>query len=112
MCQLQTDQFLPYFNLLNLFAYGNYRQYLQARDSLPELTPTQQQKLRHLTIVTLSETNKVGSLFFIQSSKQIIYRFAALQCIPYQVLVHELDMKNLRELEDLVIEAIYGGNKL
>ncbi len=31
------------------------------------------------------------------------------QCIPYEVLVQQLDMKNLRELEDLVIEAIYGG---
>jgi len=85
--ELQTGQFQPYFELLNLFAYGTYQQYLQTINSLPELTPAQQQKLRLLTIVTLSETSK---------------------CIPYEVLVQELDMKNLRELEDLVIEAIYG----
>lgn len=54
---------MPYYNLLNLFAYGNYRQYLETKDSLPELTPVQQQKLRHLTIVTLSETNKVSFFF-------------------------------------------------
>nr|CAH0108006.1 unnamed protein product [Daphnia galeata] len=85
--ELQTDQFQPYYNLLKLFAFGTYRQYLENSSSLPELTVFQQQKLRHLTIVTLSETNK---------------------CIPYEVLVQQLDMKNLRELEDLVIEAIYG----
>jgi len=85
--ELQFDQFQPYFNLLNLFAFGTYQQYLEAKDSIPELTSAMQQKLRHLTIVTLSESNK---------------------CIPYQVLVQQLDMKNLRELEDLVIEAIYG----
>lgn len=34
-------------------------------DSLPELTAFQQQKLRHLTIVTLSETNKVSGYYII-----------------------------------------------
>ena len=58
------------------------------KSSLPELTSTQHQKLKHLTIVTLSETNKV---------------------LKYELLLNQLDMKNLRELEDLVIEAIYGG---
>jgi len=45
--------------MLNLFAFGTYRQYLERKDTLPELTPAMQQKLRHLTIVTLSESNKV-----------------------------------------------------
>merc|ERR1712116_87278 len=85
--ELQGEQFQSYFDMLNLFAFGTYRQYLERKDTLPELTPAMQQKLRHLTIVTLSESNK---------------------CIPYKVLVEQLDMKNLRELEDLVIEAIYG----
>jgi hypothetical protein len=31
------------------------------------------------------------------------------QCIPYSVLLQELDMKNVRDLEDLIIEAIYAG---
>lgn len=58
--QLQSDhQFQPYFNLLHLFAYGTYQEYLSAKMSLPELSPAQQQKLRHLTIVTLSESSKV-----------------------------------------------------
>lgn len=32
-----------------------------------------------------------------------------LQCIPYSVLLQELDIKNVRDLEDLIIEAIYSG---
>lgn len=31
------------------------------------------------------------------------------QCIPYSVLQQELDIKNVRDLEDLIIEAIYAG---
>ncbi|MGH0182255.1 UNVERIFIED_CONTAM: hypothetical protein FKN15_015472, partial [Acipenser sinensis] len=30
------------------------------------------------------------------------------QCIPYSVLLKDLEMKNLRELEDLIIEAVYS----
>ncbi|XP_012657704.1 COP9 signalosome complex subunit 7b isoform X5 [Otolemur garnettii] len=30
-----------------------------------------------------------------------------LQCIPYSVLLKDLEMRNLRELEDLIIEAVY-----
>lgn len=32
------------------------------------------------------------------------------QCIPYETLLEELQIKNLRDLEDLIIEAIYAGN--
>ncbi|XP_078524303.1 COP9 signalosome complex subunit 7b isoform X2 [Lissotriton helveticus] len=30
-----------------------------------------------------------------------------MKCIPYAVLLKDLDMQNLRELEDLIIEAVY-----
>ncbi|ELV09586.1 COP9 signalosome complex subunit 7b [Tupaia chinensis] len=29
------------------------------------------------------------------------------ECIPYSVLLKDLEMRNLRELEDLIIEAVY-----
>ncbi|XP_030072726.1 COP9 signalosome complex subunit 7b isoform X1 [Microcaecilia unicolor] len=32
---------------------------------------------------------------------------ALFQCIPYSMLLKDLDMRNLRELEDLIIEAVY-----
>ncbi|XP_025058528.1 COP9 signalosome complex subunit 7b isoform X2 [Alligator sinensis] len=89
-----------YFQLLNLFAYGTYPDYVGSnhlhrtsepahlngdtfwceanKDNLPELTGAQKNKLKHLTI-----------------------------CIPYSVLLKDLDMRNLRELEDLIIEAVY-----
>jgi COP9 signalosome complex subunit 7 len=44
-------------------------------------------KLQHLTIVTLAISGK---------------------CIPYEKLLQELDIKNVRDLEDLIIEAIYA----
>ncbi|XP_062438265.1 COP9 signalosome complex subunit 7b isoform X2 [Rhea pennata] len=75
-----------YFQLLNLFAYGTYPDYVASKDNLPELTVTQKNKLKHLTIVSLA---------------------SRMKCIPYSVLLKDLDMRNLRELEDLIIEAVY-----
>ena len=77
-----------YYNTLNLFAYGTYKQYLENKDKLLELTPVMTKKLQHLTIVTLAIRNK---------------------CIPYSKLLTELDIKNVRDLEDIIIEAIYAG---
>ncbi|KAM9317276.1 COP9 signalosome complex subunit 7b [Gastrophryne carolinensis] len=75
-----------YLQLLNLFAYGTYPDYVAMKDSLPELSTAQKNKLKHLTIVSLA---------------------SRMKCIPYSVLLKDLDMKNLRELEDLIIEAVY-----
>jgi len=85
--ELATGPHAKYYNLLNLFAYGKYSDYKANKATLPELTAPQLQKLRHLTIVSLATTTK---------------------CIPYSTLLKELDMKNLRELEDLIIEVIYA----
>uniref|UniRef100_T1IJC1 PCI domain-containing protein n=1 Tax=Strigamia maritima TaxID=126957 RepID=T1IJC1_STRMM len=87
VAELAEGPYAKYFNLLNLFAYGTYSDYLANQANLPELTPPQIQKLRHLTIVSLATKTK---------------------CIPYSTLLKELDMKNLRELEDLIIEVIYA----
>uniref|UniRef100_F7A8Q7 COP9 signalosome subunit 7B n=1 Tax=Equus caballus TaxID=9796 RepID=F7A8Q7_HORSE len=72
--------------LLNLFAYGTYPDYIASKESLPELSTAQQNKLKHLTIVSLA---------------------SRMKCIPYSVLLKDLEMRNLRELEDLIIEAVY-----
>ena len=74
-----------WFNLLELFAYGKLLDYNDL--TMPPLTDSMIKKLRLLTIVTLA-TNK---------SKKILY----------SVLGDELKLDNLRELEDLIIEAIY-----
>ncbi|XP_024596365.1 COP9 signalosome complex subunit 7b isoform X2 [Neophocaena asiaeorientalis asiaeorientalis] len=75
-----------YLQLLNLFAYGTYPDYIANKESLPELSTAQQNKLKHLTIVSLA---------------------SRMKCIPYSVLLKDLEMRNLRELEDLIIEAVY-----
>ncbi|XP_012228241.1 COP9 signalosome complex subunit 7 isoform X2 [Linepithema humile] len=85
--ELENGPYVQYWNTLNLFAYGTYRDYLENKEKVLELTPTQKKKLQHLTIVTLATKNK---------------------CIPYSVLLEELDIKNVRDLEDLIIEAIYA----
>ncbi|CAG9766801.1 unnamed protein product [Ceutorhynchus assimilis] len=76
-----------YFNTLNLFAYGTYKDYLANTSNFIELSAIQKKKLQHLTIVTLATKSK---------------------CIPYEVLLEELKIKNVRDLEDLIIEAIYA----
>ncbi|KAM6178821.1 COP9 signalosome complex subunit 7b isoform 2-T2 [Rhynchocyon petersi] len=75
-----------YLQLLNLFAYGTYPDYIANKESLPALSAAQQNKLKHLTIVSLA---------------------SRMKCIPYSVLLKDLEMRNLRELEDLIIEAVY-----
>ncbi|XP_052759993.1 COP9 signalosome complex subunit 7a-like [Mya arenaria] len=85
--ELSTGDQKGYFNLLNLFAYGTHRDYKEKKSELPEVTPSMLNKLRHLTMVSLATKSK---------------------CIPYRVLLEELDIPNLRTLEDLIIEVIYA----
>ncbi|KAF8773526.1 COP9 signalosome complex subunit 7b-like isoform X1 [Argiope bruennichi] len=82
-----STQYSPYYQLLHLFAFGTFSNYMENKSSFPELTPAMINKLRHLTIVSLATKEK---------------------CIPYSKLLKELDMKNLRELEDLIIDVIYA----
>lgn len=87
---MQTSDFRNCWDLLNIFAYGTFKDYVNEKvtKNLPELSATQAKKLKYLTIVTLSEKDK---------------------CIPYKVLQEELSIEDIRELEDLIIEAIYAG---
>ncbi|XP_043206039.1 COP9 signalosome complex subunit 7a-like [Amphibalanus amphitrite] len=75
------------YQLLQLFACGVYQDYLRRRQELPQLSDMQRLKLRHLTIVTMSTQTKR---------------------IPYADLMKELDLDNTRELEDVIITAIYS----
>ncbi|XP_023943636.1 COP9 signalosome complex subunit 7a [Bicyclus anynana] len=85
--ELETGQYATHFKTLNLFAYGTYKDYLENKSEYLELSQVQCKKLQHLTIATLATQEK---------------------CIPYSVLLKELDIKNVRDLEDLIIEAIYA----
>uniref|UniRef100_A0A8D0WRJ3 COP9 signalosome subunit 7A n=1 Tax=Sus scrofa TaxID=9823 RepID=A0A8D0WRJ3_PIG len=85
--QLAESDFASTFRLLTVFAYGTYADYLAEARNLPPLTEAQKNKLRHLSVVTLA---------------------AKVKCIPYAVLLEALALRNVRQLEDLVIEAVYA----
>uniref|UniRef100_A0A8C5K6P1 COP9 signalosome subunit 7A n=1 Tax=Jaculus jaculus TaxID=51337 RepID=A0A8C5K6P1_JACJA len=85
--QLAESDFASTFRLLTVFAYGTYADYLAEAGDLPPLTEAQRNKLRHLSVVTLA---------------------AKVKCIPYAVLLEALALRNVRQLEDLVIEAVYA----
>ncbi|TPX44048.1 hypothetical protein SeMB42_g03184 [Synchytrium endobioticum] len=83
-----NSEFEPYHRLLCIFAYGTYQDYKENASSLPPLSPTQLQKLKHLSLVTLSEQTR---------------------SLKYEQLQQYLDIDSIRELEDLIIDAIYNG---
>ncbi|XP_037075153.1 COP9 signalosome complex subunit 7a-like [Pollicipes pollicipes] len=83
----KQPEYAPTHQLLRLFACGVYRDYVRGRPGLPELSAVQLLKLRHLTIVTMSTQTKR---------------------IPYSDLMKELGLDNTRELEDVIISAIYS----
>lgn len=86
--QLKDGEDQKYFNTLNLFAYGTYKEYRQQVSNYIELSSVMQKKLQHLTLVSLATKDKR---------------------ISYEVLSKELEVDNVRHLEDVIIEAIYAG---
>ncbi|CAL5381279.1 unnamed protein product [Camellia sinensis] len=110
---LQGTENSVYLDLLRLFAHGTWSDYkmfsatvssgasprryvvkVEAQKGcnagrLPQLVPDQTLKLKQLTVLTLAETEKV---------------------LPYDILMQELDVTNVRELEDFLInECMYVG---
>lgn len=72
---------------MNLFAFGTYRNFRDSPAKLIALTPIMEKKLKHLTILTLATRQKT---------------------LKYDDLMEELGIKNVRHLEDIIIEAIYA----
>ncbi|XP_074263143.1 COP9 signalosome complex subunit 7 isoform X1 [Silene latifolia] len=89
VAELEGTEHSMYLNLLRLFAHGTWSDYKSNVGSLPALVPDQVLKLKQLTVLTLAETNKV---------------------LPYDQLMQQLDVTNVRELEDFLInECMYAG---
>lgn len=84
---LESTPHAPYLHVLRLFSQGTYLEYLSRKEDLPELSTLQKKKLQYLTIVSLA--NK-------------------MKRIPYDVLLKELNVNNVRDLEDLILEAHYS----
>jgi len=85
---LRDTEYSKSFMTLELFAYGTYKQYVASPETYIELSEAMRTKLRQLSIVSLAEHNKI---------------------IPYELLQRELEIDNVRILEDLIIETIYAG---
>ncbi|EPQ61237.1 hypothetical protein GLOTRDRAFT_135758 [Gloeophyllum trabeum ATCC 11539] len=81
-----SEQHAQYYSLLQLFSYKTYQDYLQHKDVLPSLNQAQITKLKHLSLVSLAMERRI---------------------LPYSTLLQALDMATIRELEDLIIDAVY-----
>merc|ERR1712226_124834 len=71
-------------NLLRLFAFGTYRQFLAEKASMPQLSQRMEKKLKLLTLASLATQSRT---------------------ISYEKLKFELEVNSVRELEDLIIES-------
>lgn len=72
---------------LQLFAFQTYKQYKENPQAFIELKPQQLKKLKMITIAEMASKDKF---------------------LKYTNLTNELDIKDLRELEDLMIDCIYN----
>lgn len=71
---------------ISILTISSNRHTTEHKDSLPPLSPTQITKLRHLSLVTFSMQRRI---------------------LPYSDLLSALEISNIRELEDLIIDAVY-----
>ncbi|WOL07612.1 COP9 signalosome complex subunit 7 isoform X2 [Canna indica] len=89
LAKLKGTQYSSSLEVLRLFAYGTWSDYKRNAGFLPSLLPDQVRKLKQLSVLTLAEIEKV---------------------LPYDQLMEELDVSNVRELEDFLInECMYAG---
>ncbi|UKZ90294.1 uncharacterized protein TrAFT101_005318 [Trichoderma asperellum] len=82
-----SPEFTSYLTLLQIFSYGSYGTYHATAD-LPTLNDTQTLKLRQLSLLSLASDRS---------------------SLSYDALQKALGLSSPREVEDLVITAIYAG---
>ncbi|KAJ4485260.1 hypothetical protein J3R30DRAFT_1333923 [Lentinula aciculospora] len=82
----KSEQYNKSYALLQLFAYKTYQDYLENESRLPALNEAQTIKLKHLSIVSMATERRI---------------------LPYPLLMSSLAMSTIRDLEDLIIDAIY-----
>lgn len=82
----KSETHSSFYSLLQLFSYKTFPDYIQHKDSLPPLNQAQITKLKHLSIVSFAMERRI---------------------LPYTDLLEALQMPTIRDLEDLIIDAIY-----
>ncbi|KAK2808077.1 hypothetical protein FQN50_004995 [Emmonsiellopsis sp. PD_5] len=81
------DEYRAYFFLLEIFAWGTWEEY-QSTPNLPPLSDQQSEKLRLLSLLTLSTTHNP---------------------LTYAIAMKSLSLSNHAALESLVTKAIYSS---
>ncbi|KAG8407653.1 hypothetical protein J3458_020395 [Metarhizium acridum] len=83
----QNPEFAPHLTLLQIFSYGTFQSYHDT-PNLPPLSEPQMLKLRQLSLLTLARDRSN---------------------LSYEALQKALGLTSARQLEELVITAIYAG---
>jgi COP9 signalosome complex subunit 7 len=76
------------FDTLCLFAYGTYSDYLAKKENFIVLSDKLLYKLKQLSVVSFSASQRV---------------------LSYKGLLKQLEIENVRQLEDLLIDCVYNG---
>lgn len=85
---LQTTAQRKYYDLLRLFAYGTVDDYQSNPHAFPPITEKHWKKLRMLTLVSLAKRQNL---------------------LAYALLMEKLSLTTVRQVEDVVLDAIYAG---
>jgi len=85
---LRESEYSKTHATLELFAYGTFLEYKANKERYLELTDLQEMKLKQLTIVSLAEKEKA---------------------LSYETMQRDLDIPNVRAMEDLIIQSIFAG---
>ncbi|KAL9610271.1 MAG: hypothetical protein Q9167_005016 [Letrouitia subvulpina] len=83
----ESERYASHYTLLEIFSWGTWADY-NATPGLPQLTESQSQKLRQLTLLTLCTSPST---------------------LTYEHLQAALSLPSARSLEDLIISSIYAG---
>lgn len=106
-----SDEFFPYLTLLQIFSHGTYADYTANASTLPTLNDEQKLKLRQLSLLTLvtNDGNDIGSTPDDDVMQQEQEQAQVQPNLSYASLIRHLELSSARELEELVISAIYAG---
>lgn len=88
------------------FNFGILYDFLENKDMYPPLNPGQLSKLRHLSLATYAMSKRVCPLR-LSGFHRILNLYFFSQILPYAFLKSALDLASMRELEDVIIDAIY-----